>query len=113
MCTQSSSHLSTGAGNVTFRLLNMRSDYIFSLGRSGADLLTRSYFRGPYVTPVALSNVVQLADELQDAPAMVHLALSGDPTEMVVVWTTKTIGTPIVEYSVTGGVYDFVLKSIL
>ena len=101
MCAQSASHLSTGAGNVTFRLLNMRNNYLFALGRSGVGLLTRSNFRGPYVTPAALSNVVVLTEELQDQPSMVHLALSGNPTEMVVVWTTKTLGTPIVEYGRT------------
>jgi hypothetical protein len=95
------SHRSQGKGNLTFGLLNLRGNYIFAFFRSGAKEAENPHSLGPYQTAVAVSNVVTLAAELQDSPSAVHLSLTGTEGEMTVMWTTKTIGAPAVQWGLT------------
>jgi hypothetical protein len=101
MCTLSPSHLSSGKGSFEFSLLNMRGDYVFALFRSGVVAATTAYYSGPYSSPVAVSNVVKLDPALQDAPHSIHLGLTDTPSEMSVMWTTKTLGQPVVYFDKT------------
>ena len=101
MCTDDPSHLTNGTGTVTFSLLNMRDNYVFALFRSGVELAETPYYPGPYSPAAAFSSVVSLSDALQNRPNSVHLALGAAQDEMVVMWTTKTLGDPVVQYGVT------------
>ena len=88
----------TSSGSCTFALLAMRGDYVFALFRGGVDAATTPGYGGSYATVAAVSGTVRLTAALQDEPRGVHLSLTGAPTEMVVMWTTKTVGSPQVRY---------------
>jgi len=101
MCSESTTHIKKGHGSLSFSLLNMRDDYVFALFRSGVELAQKPKYSGPYAEPLTLSKVVKLSEELKDMPSGIHLALTDKVSEMVVMWTTKTIGYPVVEYDLT------------
>ena len=129
MAVDSPTHLGSGTGNLTFSLLAMRGDYIFAFFRGGAAAAETPGFIGPYQTAVAVSDMVVLTPALQDAPSQIHLALSGNDGEselhndlrapcsslianfrldlndcgntVVVMWTTKTVGEPVVHWGPT------------
>ena len=67
----SSTHISRGYGSLEFKLMNMRQKYVFG------------FFRGGLSNPtlVAISNTVSF--ENYNEPLQGHLALTGDPTEMM------------------------------
>eukprot|EP01126_Amoeba_proteus_P056732 TRINITY_DN716_c0_g1_i1.p1 TRINITY_DN716_c0_g1~~TRINITY_DN716_c0_g1_i1.p1 ORF type:complete len:653 (-),score=133.46 TRINITY_DN716_c0_g1_i1:155-2068(-) len=111
MCTESSTHLVNGTGSLNFSLLNMRDDYIFALFRSGVELALTPYYFGPYVDAVIASNVVTLSEELKDFPSGIHLSLTHDPSQMVVMWTTKTKGHPVVQYGEMGNGQKFLVQA--
>jgi hypothetical protein len=94
-------HLVNGTGSMIFALLNMRHDYVFGFFRSGVELAQTPYYGGPYVAAAAISNVVTLSAKLADTPSGVHLALTGVPGEMSVMWTTRTLGVPVAEFDLT------------
>ena len=51
--------------------------------------------------------IIEDAGALQ-APEQVHIAVTGDPTEMIVTWVTfGTTPTSTVEYGTTSGIYDY------
>jgi hypothetical protein len=101
----------SSGGSLTFALLAMRGDYIFALFRGGVAEATTPGFGGRYATAVAVSNVVRLTAPLQDEPRGVHLSLTGAPTEMVVMWATKTVGAPQVRYGRQGQPLSLLTKA--
>jgi len=93
-----------GRGSLQFRLVNARAGVIFGFFRSG--LVTsaeRAQFHNP--VPVAVSNVVRFQN--WNEPLQAHLALTGDPTEMVLSWVTRDSQTPTVKWGTASGQYSF------
>lgn len=87
-------HMQEGAGSTRFRMLNMRADMRFV------------FVRGGPVAPqiVASSEVLQLLHP--NEPTGVHLALTGNPSEMLVQWVTRDAGTPYVTWGTSPGKHD-------
>lgn len=75
-----------GYGSAQFTLYNMRMDCEF-----------RYYTNDSYTELIAVSNKVTFVDG-NAAPLQGHLALTGDPTQMRVHWTTGTFSVPTVLY---------------
>ena len=86
---------SQGHGSVKFTLYNMRVDCEF-----------RYYGNDTYTELMAVSNKVTFINGIE-APLHGHLALTGDPTEMRVHWTTGTASTPTVLYGTSPSSLDF------
>ena len=81
----------TSNGRVNLILYNVRTDCQF-----------RYFTNDSYVELVAISNKVSFVDGAE-APLHIHLALTGDPSEMRLQWTTGVQYTPTVEYGQCGG----------
>ena len=81
-------------GEANLVLYNVRTDCEF-----------RYFTNDSYVEMVAVSNKVTFVDGAE-APLHVHLALTGDASEMRVQWTTGVQYTPTVEYGECGGKLD-------
>ena len=81
-------------GKANLVLYNVRTDCEF-----------RYFTNDSYVEMVAVSNKVTFVDGAE-APLHVHLALTGDASEMRVQWTTGVQYTPTVEYGECGGKLD-------
>lgn len=83
----SPTHLSTGAGLLRFRLVNMRADVIVG------------FFTGGFGDPtlVAVSDVVSFANP--NEPLQGHLSYGGDPSKMTLTWVSGQVGTPTVMWS--------------
>ena len=78
----STSHLETGAGVLSFRLVNMRADIVIGFFTGG--------FKNP--TLVAVSEVVSFMNP--NEPLQGHLSYTGDPTKMTLTWVSGQIGSP-------------------
>ena len=79
----------TGSGSVVFQLLNIRQDYIF-----------RYFQQDDSYILAATSNVVSFNNP--NEPTQGHIAVTGDATEMRVMWVTNSSAeTPVVEFGVT------------
>ena len=81
----------TSDGRVNLILYNVRTDCQF-----------RYFTNDPYVELIAVSNKVSFVDG-GEVPLHIHLALTGDPSEMRLQWTTGIRYTPTVEYGQCGG----------
>ena len=81
----------TSNGRVNLILYNVRTDCQF-----------RYFTNDSYVELIAVSNKVSFVDGAE-APLHIHLALTGDPSEMRLQWTTGVQYTPTVEYGQCGG----------
>ena len=80
---------------VTVRVYNMREDCQF-----------RYYSNQSFTTQLlATSNLLQFEHD-KKAPLQGHLALTGDPTEMRVQWTSGIRSTPVVHYGLTADRLD-------
>jgi len=90
----STTYLSTGAGSLNFRLINMRQNYIFVFFTNGT--------ASPVVS--GRSNPVTFADP--NEPLQPHLAYTGDVTQMRLMWTTLNAKQPTVWYGESSGVYS-------
>ena len=71
----------TGAGSVHLWLVNMRES------------VTVAYFTGGLTTPVLIAESEAVAFDNVHLPMHVHLALTGDPTQMRVDWTSAQNGS--------------------
>ena len=78
-----------GYGSVEFTVYNLRTDCKF-----------RYYRNNQYTDLVAISNKVSFIGG-KAAPLQGHLALTGDPTQMRVGWTTGTSTVPVVLYGLS------------
>lgn len=78
----STSHLGTGAGVLSFRLVNMRADIVIGFFTGG--------FKNP--TLVAVSEVVSFMNP--NEPLQGHLSYTGDPTKMTLTWVSGQTGNP-------------------
>ena len=90
-----SSHLKTGTGLLSFRLVNMRADIIMG------------FFTGGFDSPtlVAVSDVVSFMNP--NEPLQGHLSYTGDPTKMTLTWVSGQKGNPEVLWYVPGVGTDF------
>ena len=82
--------------HVTLRVYNMREDCQFR------------YYTNQSTTTLQLlatSNILRFKDG-KKAPLQGHLALTGDPTEMRVQWTSGSRSTPVVHYGLTADRLD-------
>ena len=88
-------HMECGIGFLRFRMVNMRGVY-----RAGL-------FRGGFDNPVlaAVSNAVTFKNP--NEPLHGHLALTGNPTEMRLVWTTRDSSKPQVKWGTESGEYKW------
>ena len=75
-------HLGTGAGLLSFRLVNMRADIVMGFFTGGFD----------EPTLVAVSDVVSFANP--NEPLQGHLSYTGDPTKMTLTWVSGQSGNP-------------------
>lgn len=83
---------SEGYGSMSFSLLNIRDTYQFrycSIGPTG------------FVCDVISNNVTCKAEQ----PMQGHLAPTGDPTEMRLMWVSDASASPAVKYGVKSGDY--------
>ena len=81
-------HLGTGAGLLSFRLVNMRADIVMG------------FFTGGFDNPtlVAVSDVVSFMNP--NEPLQGHLSYTGDPTKMTLTWVSGESDSPkVVWYS--------------
>eukprot|EP01102_Stenamoeba_stenopodia_P018701 TRINITY_DN690_c0_g1_i1.p1 TRINITY_DN690_c0_g1~~TRINITY_DN690_c0_g1_i1.p1 ORF type:complete len:567 (+),score=113.94 TRINITY_DN690_c0_g1_i1:106-1806(+) len=81
-----------GNGSITVSLVNMRKDYGFAVwGNQGKEV-------------IAVSNAVSF--ENINEPLQGHLALTNDPTQVIVMWVTAENETvPTVEFGTASGAY--------
>ena len=89
---------SRGCGSVEFTLFNLRSDCEF-----------RYYGNGTHVELVAVSNKVKFIGG-REAPLQGHLALTANPTQMRVSWTSGSSNTPFVQYGLHPEMLQFSAK---
>ncbi|KAK9824258.1 hypothetical protein WJX72_008984 [[Myrmecia] bisecta] len=94
-------HLLNGSGSVTFRLLNQRHDVaaLFFYNVSAAARFSNATLAGR-------SEVMQLAEP--NEPLQGHLALTPDASEMLVQWTTRDAGSPVVKWGTQPGTYEHI-----
>ncbi|KJE91696.1 hypothetical protein CAOG_02793 [Capsaspora owczarzaki ATCC 30864] len=83
MCTISPTHLSSGSGSLTFTLINMRDSNSFV------------FFRGGLTAPVAVAQTDPVEFESYDIPMHPHLAITDNPSEMSLMWTSRKAAMPI------------------
>jgi hypothetical protein len=83
---------STGSGSATFILSNLRQNYIFK------------YYSQATRSVIASSNIVYVK---ADQPLQGHLALTVDPTEMRITWSTNSTEEPVVKYGLTPNQYEW------
>ncbi|KAK9834311.1 hypothetical protein WJX81_005574 [Elliptochloris bilobata] len=81
-------YLTTGAGTYVFQLLNYRTDMVFALVHSGT---TASPVVSAISAPIAVAN--------PNEPTGQHLTLTTDPAQMIISWTTRDVGSPIVQWT--------------
>jgi hypothetical protein len=86
-------YLQTGSGKLSFRLINMRSDYAFVFFRNGTD----------HPVAVGKSNVVSFKN--YNLPLYSRLALTEKEGEMRVTWGSSQNNNPKVRYGMQSGVY--------
>ena len=86
LASKSPKYLQTGVGSYRFRIINFRAPVYFA------------FLRYDGKTPVlsAVSNPVTFVN--YNDPLQVHLALTGLPSEMVVVWSTLNASKPMVQW---------------
>lgn len=88
-------HMHTGAGSVTFRLVNMRTG------------VRAAFIRNGLQAPLLVAHSPIVTNTNPHAPTGVHLALTGTPGEMLVQWTASNASqTPYVAWGVVSGQYD-------
>ncbi|GFR45131.1 hypothetical protein Agub_g6511 [Astrephomene gubernaculifera] len=93
-------HVLTGSGSLRFRLISYRADVAFALMRNGFDAAVE----------VARSQPVKLLHP--NEPLQLHLALTGDPSEMRVQWNTRDAGSqPQVRWGEASVKYDNSVES--
>ncbi|KAK9830188.1 hypothetical protein WJX72_010191 [[Myrmecia] bisecta] len=90
---------SRGAGTLRFRLLNMRADMRFVFLRNGTDF------------PVLAAKGEPIKVANPNEPTQGHLALTSNPSEMVVQWTSKDSQAPLVRWGSSPGKYDHLKKA--
>ncbi len=92
---RSPSHMHTGSGSVTFRLVNMRTG------------VRAAFIRNGLASPLLVARSDVVSNTNPHAPSGVHLALTGQPGEMMVQWTASNESVaPFVAWGVTPGHYD-------
>ncbi|CAK0782920.1 hypothetical protein CVIRNUC_006115 [Coccomyxa viridis] len=91
--TESPTHLQHGNGSLRFQLLNHRADMRFVL------VTNLSNWLGGYDV-LASSPVIRPKN--YNEPLQGHLARTEDPSEMLVQWTTRDKGTPLVHWRAKG-----------
>eukprot|EP00884_Botryococcus_braunii_P013968 jgi/Botrbrau1/22572/Bobra.176_1s0005.1 len=94
--SKADTHLSSGNGTLRFRLINYRADMRFALIRNGLE----------YPRIVAWSEVIRLKNP--NEPHHGHLALTANPREMSVQWTSRDRSQPQVRWGWQAGVYSAV-----
>lgn len=92
-----SSHVLTGAGATSFRILNFRVPLRFAVLRGGLQFPRVAAWSDPIV-PARVNE-----------PTQGHLSLTATPSEMAVQWTTrdKPIDAPTVQWGTVPGQYTF------
>jgi len=95
LASSDSNYMKTGSGSVTFRLLNMRSDYVFA------------FMRGSLKKPTlaALSNAVAFTD--YNVPLQGHLSLTPYANTLAVTWVSRDTANPMVWWGLESGVYVY------
>jgi len=79
-------YLNTGAGSLTFRLINIRDDYIFVFMKTN---------QGD-TEPVGKSNTVNFVD--YNEPLYGHISIGYSDSEMKVTWVSKQLSNPVVKF---------------
>jgi len=82
MLNKSCGFFNLGSGNVTFTVMNMRLNYVFKY-------FSKKIFGGD--TVVLESNIVAVEANL---PMQGHLALTGDPTQISLIWVSNSTNAP-------------------
>ncbi|BDA46085.1 probable inactive purple acid phosphatase 27 [Coccomyxa sp. Obi] len=88
-------YVGTGNGTYTFTLLNLRTDSKFVLITGGLG----SNLQAPNFTIIAQSPVITNTNVNQ--PTQGHLAVTQDPTTMLISWTTKNSAKPTAKWATT------------
>jgi hypothetical protein len=96
---RSPTHLKEGRGFLLFRLVNMRAPIIMA------------FLRGGFKTPSLASVSGLVTFQNWNEPLQTHLALTDDPTEMIVVWVTKNSSNPQVKWGTASGGYTHILDA--
>uniref|UniRef100_A0A7R9UZ11 Purple acid phosphatase n=1 Tax=Chlamydomonas euryale TaxID=1486919 RepID=A0A7R9UZ11_9CHLO len=86
-------HLVNGSGTLRFRLINYRQDIGIVLVRGGL------------VSPVAVAEAT-IRVQNPNEPLQAHLALTADPSEMMVQWTSHNASSPLVRWGASPGRLD-------
>ncbi|CAL8470701.1 g10243 [Coccomyxa elongata] len=92
--SESPTHLDTGSGSLKFRLLNHRADMKFIMVTNLTDWLG-------FFDVVAESQIIRPANP--NEPLQGHLARTTALSEMLVQWTTRDMGKPVVRWGTRSG----------
>lgn len=95
--TQSPGANTTGAGSLTFNLLNQRQNLVFRYFTN----VSASLGGFSNLTLAGESPVVTLANP--NEPLHGHLSLNNDSSQIIVQWTTRDAGSPTVQFGTTKG----------
>jgi hypothetical protein len=106
---RSQTHMSEGRGSLQFRLVNIRQPLIFGLFRGGLDTSEETVMFWNGSITLAVSEVVRFRN--WNEPLQAHLALTGDPTEMIVCWVTNNSKSPEVKLGTKSGDYKDTVKA--
>ena len=82
----SPTHLSEGKGSLQFRLVNMRADVIMG------------FLRGGLGDPVLVAVTEILHFKYPNEPLQGHLALTENPTTMILQWVSLNASEPVVKW---------------
>ncbi len=93
--TNSEGYLGTGSGQLTFNLVNQRSEYVLAF--------VRNSFEQPIVA-AKTSEVTFKQGKIE--PTAAHLSLTSNPKEMKLQWTSATVSAPTVKWSTQSQTYS-------
>jgi acid phosphatase type 7 len=96
----SANYIKTGSGSMSFRLVNLRSDVRFVFVKGGID------------KPSVVAEGPAIKNVNPNEPTGIHLIISSRSSEMLVQWTTRDVGTPVVKYGKTRGEYDYQVPGV-
>uniref|UniRef100_A0A1X7U7G6 Purple acid phosphatase n=1 Tax=Amphimedon queenslandica TaxID=400682 RepID=A0A1X7U7G6_AMPQE len=85
-CKESSTYLSSGKGSFKIRLVNVRTPYVFALLTGGFD------------APSLVATSKQVTFSSPNEPLQPHLALTNDPTTLLLTWNTRDSKEPKVKF---------------
>ncbi|XP_003387473.1 PREDICTED: probable inactive purple acid phosphatase 27 [Amphimedon queenslandica] len=85
-CKESSTHMSSGKGSFKIRLVNVRTPYVFAL------------LTGGFNAPTLVATSKQVTFSSPNEPLQPHLALTNDPTTLLLTWSTRDSHEPKVKF---------------